>query len=635
VITALDELRDDMVSIREDVGTRAGGGRGDEGKVGKFFGPDSPETPVNHLRPGFFRTAFQPVQGGEGTRCKSNKEADSEKVGEGEGDPYAFSREQLEYFVKCQKETQKFVKLFTESNLVQAFQSLALLLSDPAGSITPASKSVRTPGRHAQMTENCILATDWLAEKNLQDQEISCAPEMAGQNEKKLSRAEILGHEVQEMPFATGQKTTLDVTLKHSIERNVCFAEAIQVGTRYFGDFERLASTSGWDCGEDKEEQRNCGVGHALCGGMGGVDLLASTSGWEMREGVKIKEVESERSASIFGEENREGEGHGAGELAALVLAPKDEQRKKAPAQLNMEDDDVIDTRDNFLASATVLAPLLSATTPSSDITPGALLEETSESDTARVPVTPETDKLVSVASSEGDVSQKIEHLKAMNSHSLLPRLLSSIDTHTEVDEVFHIEVMTEISEQLKMQGSIAERDMSLLQKTPQQPRDVASDQSSRCPVSDGPGNDLSPVLKAVENIQHSDASKDRLSRDIGNISLVQSEDEGDREKQPEKHPDQSSWVRKDEASPLAKRPVTAAAVIGLEEDQVYQLIGQLIGLEEEEEEEPMEEAAVSGARTVDVRIKLGMVVSAAGDDGSPKRTAFVRVICQGINSQR
>ena len=125
--------------------------------------------------------------------------------------------------------------------------------------------------------------------------------------------------------------------------------------------------------------------------------------------------------------------------------------------------------------------------------------------------------------------------------------------------------------------------------------------------------------MKAVENIQHCDVSKDRLSRDIEIISLVHSEDEGDREKQPEKHPDQSSWVRKDQASPLAKRPVTAAAVIGLEE----------------EEEEPQEEAAVSGARTVDMRIKLGMVFSAAGDDGSPKRTAFVRVICQGRISQR
>jgi len=591
VITALDELREDMVSMREDVGTRARGGSGDESKVWKFFGADSPGTPVNHFKPGFFGTTFQPVQGDEGTSCKSNKEADIEKYGEGEGDPCAFSREQLEYFVKCQKETQKFVKLFTESNLVQAFQSLALLLSDPAGSITPASKSVRTPGRHAQMTENCILAKDWLAEKNLQDEEISCAPEMVcTKDEKKLSRAENLGHEVQELPFATGQKTTLDVTPKHSRESNVCFAEAIQVGKRPFGDFERLASTSGWDCGEDKEEQRNCGGGHALCGGLGGVDLLASTSGWVTREGVKIKEVESERSASIFGEENREGEGHGAGGLAAQVLAPKDEQRKKAPAELNMEDDDVIDTRDNFLASAIVLAPLLSATTPSSDITPGALLEETSESDTA----------------------------KAMNSHSLLPRLLSSIDTHRDVDGVFHIEAMTEISEQLKMQGSLAERDMSLLQKTPQ--RDVACKNSSPYPVSGGPGNDLSPVLKAVENIQHCDVSKDRLSCDIANISLVHSEHEGDREKQPEKHPDQSSWVRKDQALPLSKRPVTAAAVIGLEE---------------EEEDETQKEAAVSGARTVDMRIKLGMVFSAAGHDDSPKRTAFVRVICQGIISQR
>jgi hypothetical protein len=328
--------------------------------------------------------------------------------------------------------------------------------------------------------------------------------------------------------------------------------------------------------------------------------------------------VDSERSASFFGEENREGEGHKARELAVQVLAPKDEQRKKAPAQLNMEDDDVIDTRDNSLASATLLAPLLSATTPSSDITPGALLEETSESDTARVPVTPETDKLVSVASSEGDDSQKNEHLKAMNSHSLLPLLLSSIDTHRDVDEVFHIEVMTEISEQLKMQGSTAERDMRLLQKTPQQPRDVAYEQFSRSPVSDGPGNDLSPVLKAFENIQHCDVSKDRLSRDIGKLSLVHSEHEGDRKKQPEKHPNQSSWVHKDPNSPLAKRPVAAAAVIGLEE----------------EEEEPQEEAAVSGARTVDMRIKLGMIFSAAGHDASPKRTAFVRVICQGIISQ-
>ncbi len=206
----------------------------------------------------------------------------------------------------------------------------------------------------------------------------------------------------------------------------------------------------------------------------------------------------------------------------------------------------------------------------------------------------PETDapKLVSVGSEEGHYSQRKEPFKPMNALSHSPQ--SSIGTHRAADAstVSHREVLTEMYERLKKQNAITERDMSILEATPQQRKHDANEQY---PASDGPRNDRrSPVWKAVENIEYFDVSTSRLSRQC----------------------EASPLAMRDQASPLVMRPITSAAVLGLEKQQQQQ------------------EAAASGARTVDIMIKLGMAFSAAGEEVSPKRTAFVHVLCQGILSQ-
>ncbi len=364
--------------------------------------------------------------------------------------------------------------------------------------------------------------------------------------------------------------------------------------------------------------------------------------------------------------------------LSIRIDSPRSSALSSSPTDTKRDSrDDILASNRDFLAPARSLTPL-PAPAPSSHSTSRALLEETYERDAARVPVTPEVDdeattldetrtrwrvqpyhrsmtqepvhsmpfsptatpgttqreldgleqtlvealkaqeafknkleqslkdqvdlknkfsetdapKLVSVGSEEGHYSQRKEPFKPMNSVSHSPQ--SSIGTYRAADAstVSHREVLTEMYERLKKQNAITERDISILEATPQQRK---HDENDHYPASDGPRNESrSPVWKAVENIEYFDVSKSRLSRQC----------------------EASPTAMRDQASPLAMRSITSADVLGLEKQQQQQ------------------EAAASGARTVDIMIKLGMAFSAAGAEVSPKRTAFVHVLCQGILSK-